>query len=240
MIKHGTHDLDDTFFQTSKQFFDRISGAANYLDNSLQVGDELLISQIRDSIRVAKLTHAVHPGRIQIEVLKDLNNLYPKSKEEIKKAMKILKSAWTDVPELIPGTKEYLKYLKSIGIHVTAVTNALPTWTKNKIAVINKDEELIDITNVYCIPVTRRKVDKDWDRVIKKSNFELEHTFGVGDDIHADLISIYSTGVTNLIRVLVDIGFVNKGKELPEHIKVFNVTNHLESIEIVKIWLKDT
>ena len=240
MIKHGTHDLDDTFFQTSKQFFDRISGSANYLNKSLHVGDEQLISQIRESIRVAKLTHAVHPAKIMTEVVKDLNALYPNNSKNIRKAMKILKSAWIDVPELIPGTLEYLKYLKSIGVHVTAVTNALPTWTKSKIAVINKNEELIKIENVYCIPVTRRKIDKDWDKVLKKSKYDLEHTFGVGDDIHADLMSIYSTGVTNLIRVLVDIGFVNKGKELPEHIKVYTVSSHIESIEIVKKWLKVT
>jgi hypothetical protein len=53
-------------------------------------------------------------------------------------------------------------------------------------------------------------------------------------------MSIYNTGVTNLIRVLVDIGFVNKGKELPEHIKVYTVSSHIESIEIVKTWLKGT
>lgn len=240
MIKHGTHDVDDTFFQTSEQFFDRISGTANYLNKSLQVGDELIISQIRESIRKAKLIHAVHPIRIMFEVIKDLNTIYPKSHKEIFRAMKILKSAWIDVPKLIPGSIEYLKYLKSIGIQVSAVTNALPTWTRSKMAVLNKEEELIKLTNVFCIPVTRRKIDKDWARVIKKSKIELVQTYGVGDDIHADLMSIHSVGVTKLIRVHVNIGFVNKGKELPEHIKVYSVHDHLESIEIVNKWLKET
>ncbi len=239
-LKHNTHDFDDTFFRTSDQFNRRIEGTAEYLNRFLKLGQEQLRQKVLGSILAAKGRHAVHPGKILSDVTNDFNTEFPNLNKEVRSAMGILRTAWIDVPDLIPGTQEYLRFAKMEGLLLTASTNALPTWTARKVARINDNEVLIDPKNVYCVPVTRRKDMRDWVNVIRKGGYPVEQLAGFGDDITADIISMYLAGIRRLIRVHVGSENVNRGKVVPEHIQFESVMDHRESIEIVKTWLKET
>lgn len=239
-LKHITHDFDDTFFYTSRHFHDRIAGTAESLDRFLRIGQEQLREKVLGSILLAKSRHAVHPGMILKAVTEEFSQAYPTLGREVRASMKILKTAWIDIPELIPGTQEYLRFAKLENLLLTVSTNAFPTWTRNKIARINDSNDLIDPRNVYCVPVTRRKTMKDWVRLINKGGFPVSQVAGMGDDYLADLNSMHEAGIERLIFVDVGTPNVNRGKEIKAGINYSTVKDHRESIEIVKKWLKVT
>lgn len=240
VIQHIAHDFDDTFFLTSRHFHDRIAGTAEYLDYFLHLGQEDLRHKVLGAILVAKSKHAVHPGMILNSVTDSFNAEYPTLHKEVRRAMRILKTAWKDVPELFPGTQEYLRFVTMEKLLLTVSTNAFPTWTRHKIARINQEDGLIDPRNVFCVPVTRRKERSDWERLIKIGGFPVIQVAGMGDDKEADINSMNEAGIQDLI--LVDVGYpnVNRGKVIKPGIKYETVTDHRQSIEIVKRWRRAT
>ncbi len=173
-------------------------------------------------------------------VTDSFNAEYPSLQKEVSKAMRILKTAWKDVPELFPGTQEYLRFATMEKLLLTVSTNALPTWTRFKVARINQEDDLIDPKNVFCVPVTRRKEKRDWEKLIKIGRYPVSRVAGMGDDKEADLNSMHDAGIERLI--LVDVGQpnVNRGKVIKPEIIFSTVTHHEQSIEIVTKWLKGT